>query len=140
MKNLLLSTFLVILAASARVDAATATASIGVTVLGTGGSDPAASAVTLSAGQPFVNDGYGRVAGSFSVAGARHAAYAIVVPSEIVASGARGDLVVRPSDAGARTLPASGRGETQLAFGRDAAARPAAGLYTGIVAITLAYN
>ena len=140
MKNLLLSTFLVILAASARVDAATATATIGVTVLGAGGSDPAASAVTLSAGQPFVNDGYGRVAGSFSVAGARSAAYAVVVPSEIVTSGVHGDLVVRPSDSGSRTLPVSGRAETHLAFGRDAAARPAAGLYTGIVAITLAYN
>lgn len=140
MKNLLFASTLVILAASARADAATATASIGVTILGTGGSDPAASAITLAAGQPFVNDGYGRVAGSFSAAGARRAAYAVVVPSEIRATGTRGVLVMRPADAGVRSLPESGRGEMPLGFRTDPSERPAYGAFAGTVAVTLAYN
>lgn len=140
MKPTLLAAALALLATGASLDAATATASIGVTILGTGGTDPAASAATLSAAQPFTNDGRGRVAGSFSVAGARRAAYAVVVPSQIHASGTGGDIVVHPSEPGARFLPASGRGEMHLGFEPEAAARPAAGLYTGTVAVTLAYN
>jgi len=41
-KPLLLTTTFALLAAGGRADAATATASIGVTILGTGGADPAA--------------------------------------------------------------------------------------------------
>jgi len=140
MKPTLLAAALALLATGARVDAATATASIGVTILGAGGTNPAASAVTLSAAQPFTNDGRGGVAGSFSVAGARRAAYAVVVPSEVRATSERGELVVRPAEAGARLLPESGRGEMSLAFRPDSADRPAAGTYTGTVAVTLAYN
>jgi hypothetical protein len=140
MKLLLLASTLAILAAGTRADAASATASIGVTVLGTGGTDPAASAVTLSAAQPFVDDGRGRVAGSFSVAGARRAAYAVVVPSELRATSAHGELVVRPAETGARFLPESGRGEMSLGFRPDPSDRLATGAYTGTVAITLAYN
>lgn len=140
MKKLLLAATFAILAMGTRMDAASATASIGVTILGTGGADPAASAVTLSAAQPFVDDGRGHVAGSFSVAGARRAAYAVVVPSEVRAAGARGELVVRPMEAGARFLPESGRGEMSLGFRPDPSDRPASGAYTGTVAVTLAYN
>jgi hypothetical protein len=140
MKLILLAAALTILASSARADAASATASIGVTILGTGGSDPSASAVTLSAAQPFIDDGRGRVAGSFSVAGARRAAYAVIVPSEVRAMGARGEFVMMPVEAGARFLPESGRGEMSLGFRPDPSNRPATGAYTGTVAVTLAYN
>src|SRR5258706_1793814 len=124
MNPFLAAATLAILAATARIDAATATASIGVTILGTGGSDPAVSAVTLSAAQPFVDDGRGRVAGSFSVAGARRAVYAVVVPSEVRAAGAHGELVVRPAESGARLLPESGRGEMSLGFRPDPSGSP----------------
>lgn len=140
MKLLLLASTLAILAANAPVDASSATGSIGVTILGTGGTDAAATAVSLSAAQPFADDGRGRVAGSFSVAGARRAVYAVVVPSEVRVTGARGELVVRPTEAGARFLPESGRGEMSLGFRPDPSDRPAAGSYTGTVAVTLAYN
>jgi hypothetical protein len=140
MKTFLLAVTLAILATNAPVDAASATASIGVTILGTGGADPASSAVTLSAARSFVDDGHGAVAGSFSVAGARRAAYAVVVPSEVRATGARGELVVRPAEMGARFLPESGRGEMSLGFRLDPSDRPAAGSYAGTVAVTLAYN
>jgi hypothetical protein len=140
MKTFLLAATLAILATNAPVDAASATASIGVTILGTGGADPASSAVTLSAARSFVDDGHGAVAGSFSIAGARRAAYAIVVPSEVRATGARGELVVRPVEAGARFLPESGRGEMSLSFRPDASDRRVTGSYTGTVAIALAYN
>jgi len=139
-KTLLLAATLAILAANAPLDAASVTASIGVTVLGPGGTDPAASAVTLAGAQPFVDDGGGRVAGSFSVAGARRAVYAVVLPSEVRATGARGELIVRPAETGARFLPESGRGEMSLVFRPDPSDRPAAGSYAGIVAVTLAYN
>lgn len=140
MKKLLLVAILAVLAVSSRMDAASATASIGVTILGTGGADPAASAVTLSAAQPFVDDGRGRVAGTFSVAGGRRAAYAVVVPSEVRTASTRGELVVRPMEAGTRFLPQSGRGEMSLGFRPDPSDRPAPGAYTGTVAVTLAYN
>ena len=140
MKNLLLAVSLAILVVSAPVDAASATASIGVTVLGTGGVEAATSAVTMAGAQPFADDGRGRVAGSFSVAGASRAAYAVVVPSEVHATGARGELVVRPAEAGARSLPESGRGEMTLSFRPDPSERPATGAYTSAVAVTLAYN
>jgi hypothetical protein len=140
MKKLLLAATLAVLAVSTRMDATSATASIGVTILGTGGADPAASAVTLSAAQPFVDDGRGRVAGSFSVAGGRRAAYAVVVPSEVRTASARGELVVRPTEAGPRFLPESGRGEMSLGFRPDPSDRPTPGAYTGTVAVTLAYN
>jgi hypothetical protein len=139
-KNLLLAASLAFLAVSVPVNAASATASIGVTVLGTGGAEPATSAVTMAGAQPFADDGRGRVAGSFSVAGARHAAYAVVLPSEVRATGARGELVVRPAEAGARFLPESGRGEMTVSFRPDPSDRPATGAYTGAVAVTLAYN
>jgi hypothetical protein len=140
LKNLLLALSIVILATSAPLEAATATGSIGVTVLGTGGTDAAASAVTLSVARPFTDDGNGRVAGSFSVAGARRAAYAVVVPSEIRATGARGELVVRPAEIGPRFLPESGRGEMSMSFRPDLSDSRAAGSYIGSVAVTLAYN
>jgi hypothetical protein len=140
MKPLLAAATFAILAATARTDAATATASIGVTILGTGGSDPAVSAVTLSAAQPFVDDGRGRVAGSFFVAGARRAVYAVVVPAEVRATGTSGELVVRPAEAGARLLPESGRSEMSLGFRPDPSGRPSPGVYTGTVEVTLAYN
>ena len=140
MKTYLLAATLAILASSARVNAASATASIGVTILGTGGTDPAASAVTLSAARPFVDDGRGLVTGSFSVGGARSAAYAVVVPAEVRATGARGELVVRPAKAGARFLPESGRGEMSVGFRQDPSDGPLAGAYAGTVAVTLAYD
>jgi hypothetical protein len=140
MKNLLLAATLAILAVSARVDAASATASIGVTILGTGGADPATSAVTMAAARPFVDDGHGAVAGSFLVAGASRAAYSVVVPSEVKASGTRGEFVVRPAEAGARFLPESGRGEMSLGFRPDPSNGPATGAYLGTVAVTLSYN
>ncbi|HVO51439.1 MAG TPA: DUF4402 domain-containing protein [Thermoanaerobaculia bacterium] len=138
MKSLLVAAVSVLLAAGGRADAATATASIGVTILGTGGADPAASAVTLSARRPFADDGHGRVAGSFSVAGARRAAYAVVVPSEVRAMGPHGDLVMRPADAGARSLPESGRHETALDLRAEGSAAP--GRYAGTFPVTVAYN
>ena len=140
MKTFLRAATLAILATNAPVDAASATASIGVTILGTGGADPASSAVMLSAARSFVDDGHGAVAGSFSVAGARRAAYAVIVPSEVRAMGARGEFVMMPVEAGARFLPESGRGEMSLGFRPDPSNRPATGAYTGTVAVTLAYN
>lgn len=138
MKDLLLAATLAILAASARVDAATATASIGVTILAPGGSDPTASAVTLTAARPFVGDGHGAVAGSFLVAGARRAAYSVVVPSEVRASDERGEIVVRPAGGGGRLLPESGRGEMSLDFRTDGS--PGPGRYAGTFGVTVAYD
>jgi hypothetical protein len=137
-KPLLLAAMSVLLAAGGRADAATATASIGVTILGTGGADPAASAVTLSAARPFVDDGRGRVAGSFAVAGARRAAYSVVVPSEVRAESASGGTVIKMAGPGSRLLPESGRHEMALDLRADESAAP--GRYAGTFPVTVAYN
>jgi hypothetical protein len=85
-----------------------------------------------------VDDGHGRIAGSFAVAGARRAAYAVVVASEVRAAGGHGELVVRPSGARSRLLPENGRHEMSLDFLADE--NPAPGRYAGTFAVTVAYN
>jgi len=137
-KSLLVAAVSVLLAAGGRADAATATASIGVTILGTGGADPAASAVTLSARRPFADDGHGRVAGSFAVGGARRATYSVVVQPEVRAEGASGGIVLKTAEHGARSLPESGRHETALDLRAEGSAAP--GRYAGTFPVTVAYN
>ena len=138
MKSLLLAAIAVLLASGGRADAATATASIGVTILGTGGADPVSSAVTLSATRPFVDDGHGRVAGSFAVGGARRATYSVVVPPEVRAEGASGGIVVTTAGAGSRLLPESGRHEMDLDLRAEDNVAP--GRYAGTFPVTIAYN
>lgn len=133
----------VFLLSSRIASAATATASIGVTILGRADVAVAAGAVSVASLRPLDLGGSRTVAAIVRLEGARNAAYSVTLPDVVRATGNGFDITVRPSTPGAGSagrLSPEGSREIEIEGRVAAGGVPAAGRYAGTFPVTIAYN
>jgi spore coat protein U-like protein len=123
--------------------AATATASIGVTILGRADEAVAAGAVSVASLRPIVLGGSAQVTATLRLEGARNAAFSVTVPDVARATGDGLEIVVRPSAPGVGStgrLSPEGSREIEIGARVDPGRAPAPGRYSGTFPVTVAYN
>ncbi len=127
---------------SGSLRAASAIASIGVTILGPADVEVASGAVAVSGLAPLDLTAGKEQTATVRLGGAHAAAFAVTVPEEVTVRGVHGDVTVRPYvPSGERRLSSNGSAELRIGGRIDGDASSASpGLYEGTFPVTIAYN
>jgi hypothetical protein len=132
-----------LLLSSRIASAATATASIGVTILGRADVAVAAGAVSVVGLRPLELGGSRLMAAAAHLEGARNATFSVTVPSEVRAADGGREITIRPFATGAGfpgRLSPDGSTELEIGARVDPGRVPAPGKYLGTFPVTIAYN
>jgi len=141
--SLLLLLLPALLLSSRIASAATATASIGVTILGRADVAVAAGAVSVVGLRPLELGGPSSTAATARLEGARNATFNVTVPNEVRVTERGREISVRPFAPWAGSpgrLSPDGSMELEIGARVDPGRAPAPGQYTGTFPVTIAYN